>query len=69
MAKKHPRNEWEAAASGNMKYPFKGRIEQAGHEIKKNPPSAVQHTEAKFGKARARKQAVAIMLSKARKPK
>lgn len=48
-------------------YPKASAIEKAGHEIKENPPAVVKHTERKFGKKRARKQKIAIMLSKARK--
>lgn len=50
-------------------YPSKSSIEKAGHEIKENPPAVVKHTEKKFGKAKARRQKIAIMLSKARKGK
>ena len=42
-------------------------LEQAGYEIKTNPPKILARTRAKFGKARAEKQRVAILLSKARK--
>lgn len=49
------------------KYPSKGAIEAAGHEIKTNPPKILAHTAKKFGKADAKKQRVAIMLNKARK--
>ena len=42
-------------------------IQEMGHEVKHNPPAIVKHTARKFGKARAAKQRVAIMLSKARK--
>ena len=48
-------------------YPSKGAIEAAGHEIKVNPPKILAHTAKKFGKADAKRQRVAIMLSKARK--
>ncbi len=48
-------------------YPAKGAIEAAGHEMKMNPPSQIKKTAKKFGKKKARKQAVAIMLNKARK--
>lgn len=44
-------------------------IEEAGAEMKSNPPRQLKKTAKKFGKKRARKQAVAIMLSKARKGK
>lgn len=57
----------QGAKSGS--YPSKVSIEKAGHEMKMNPPAAVAHTSKKFGKKRARKQAIAIMLSKARKGK
>lgn len=49
------------------KYPSPTAIEAAGHEIKTNPPKILRHTAKKFGKADARKQRVAIMLSKARR--
>lgn len=49
------------------KYPSKGAIQAAGHEIKQNPPKILAHTARKFGKVDAKKQRVAIMLSKARK--
>lgn len=49
------------------KYPSKSAIESAGHEIKVSPPKILAHTEKKFGKADAKRQRVAIMLSKARK--
>lgn len=47
--------------------PSKAKIEEAGHEIKVNPPAILAKTKKKSGKEQARKQAVAIMLSKARK--
>jgi hypothetical protein len=49
------------------RYPPKAAIEEAGHEMKMNKPAIVKHTEKKFGKKRARRQAVAVMLNKARK--
>jgi len=49
------------------KYPSKGSIEAAGHEIKTNPPKILTHTAKKFGKSDAERQRKAIMLSKARK--
>ena len=42
-------------------------IEAAGHEIKANPPKIIAKTRKKSGAKRAKKQRVAIMLSKARK--
>lgn len=42
-------------------------VESAGHEIKVNPPKILAHTARKFGLADAKRQKVAIMLSKARK--
>lgn len=50
-----------------MRYPAKSRIRRAGHELKVNPPRVLAKTRRKFGKKRAAKQRVAIMLSKARK--
>jgi len=48
-------------------YPKKSAIEAAGHEMKENPPKQLAKTEKKFGKKKAKKQKIAIMLSKARK--
>lgn len=48
-------------------YPSQQKIESAGHEMKMNPPKQLAKTKKKFGKKRAQKQRVAIMLSKARK--
>lgn len=48
-------------------YPSHSKIEAAGHEMKENPPKQLAKTAKKFGKKRARKQKIAIMLSKARK--
>ena len=45
-------------------YPSKEKT--AFKEIKENEPEIIGHTRRKFGKERARKQAVAIGLSKAR---
>lgn len=42
-------------------------VEEAGAEMKKNPTRQIKKTAKKFGKKKARKQAVAIMLAKARK--
>lgn len=42
-------------------------IAAIGRELKDNPPSIVASTRRKFGPARANKQRVAILLSKARK--
>lgn len=47
--------------------PRAAAVERAGHEIKENPPSIVKKTSKKFGRKRARKQAIAIMMEKARK--
>ncbi len=49
------------------RYPPKAAIEEAGHEMKKNPPRQLAKTAKKFGKKKARAQKVAIMLNKARK--
>jgi hypothetical protein len=49
------------------KYPPASKIEAAGHEMKVSPPKILAHTARKFGKADAKRQRVAIMLSKARK--
>jgi hypothetical protein len=48
-------------------YPSKGAIEAAGHEMKQNPPKQLAKTARKFGAADAKKQRVAIMISKARR--
>ena len=48
-------------------YPRSSAIEHAGHEMKVNPPRQLAKTAKKFGKKRAQKQKIAIMLSKARK--
>jgi len=50
----------------NIGVKTQAKIEAAGHEIKENPPKILVHTRKKFGKKRAEKQKVAIMLSKAR---
>lgn len=41
--------------------------EAVGHELKTNPPKILARTRSKYGKARAEKQRVAILLSKSRK--
>ena len=48
-------------------YPEKGKIEAAAREMKHDQPSILKKTSDKKGKKHARKQAIAIMLSKARK--
>lgn len=52
---------------GVREYPSKQKIQAAGHEVKMNPPAQLAKTAKKFGRAKARKQKVAIMLAKARK--
>ena len=42
-------------------------LEAIGHELKVSPPAIAKETRRKFGAARAQKQNVAILLSKARK--
>jgi hypothetical protein len=44
-------------------------MQRAGHELRKRPPRILKHTARKFGKKRANKQRIAIMMSKARKGK
>lgn len=44
-----------------------GTLDAIGKELKSNPPAIVNSTRRKFGAARADKQRVAILLSKARK--
>lgn len=56
-------------SSPNKQYPSKGKIQAAGHEMKMNPPKQLAKTEKKFGKAKAKKQKIAILLSKARRSK
>lgn len=62
---------WCSLGSGDRvmdkSYPSKSAIERAGHEMKVNPPKQLAKTAKKFGKADAKRQRVAIMLSKARK--
>ncbi len=45
----------------------KGIFEKVGKEIKNNPPKILEHTREKFGAADAKKQRIAILLSKAGK--
>lgn len=47
-------------------YPSKPSIQKAGHEMKENPPKQLAKTARKFGKKKAKKQKIAIMLNKAR---
>lgn len=42
-------------------------LESVGHELKENQPRQLVNTARKFGKKRAEKQRVAILLNKARK--
>lgn len=42
-------------------------LQSVGHELKVNPPGIVRRTARKFGRERAEKQRVAILLSKARR--
>jgi hypothetical protein len=42
------------------------RVSAAFHEVKHNPPKVLAKTRKKSGKKRARKQQIAIALSKAR---
>jgi hypothetical protein len=46
--------------------PSKEALEEAGHELKANPPRILAKTRRKKGKKAANKQRVAIMFSKAR---
>ena len=41
------------------------KLQAAGHEMKMNPPRILAKTRRKFGKRRAEKQRVAILMSKA----
>lgn len=45
---------------------MKDKVARAFHEVKANPPSVVAQTRKKKGPAQAKKQQVAIALSKAR---
>ncbi|HZM78491.1 MAG TPA: hypothetical protein VFC19_22420 [Candidatus Limnocylindrales bacterium] len=45
----------------------KTTLQRIGHELKQNPPRVLGKTARKFGRARAEKQRVAILLSKARR--
>lgn len=49
------------------KMPSHEAVKKAGHEVKENPPAILAKTAKKKGKKAARKQKIAIMLSKARK--
>lgn len=59
-------NEFDNSIN-RVAYPSKSKIEASGQEIKDNPPAILAKTARKSGKAKAAKQKVAIMLSKARK--
>lgn len=52
-------------ANGQTK--SQGILESVGHEIKTNPPKILAKTAMKYGPERARKQRIAILLSKSRK--
>ena len=45
---------------------FKTNLQLAGDEMKQNPPSILAKTAEKYGPERAKKQRIAILLSKAR---
>lgn len=49
-----------------MMKPTPGMLSAAFREVKTNPPKQLAKTRAKFGADRAKKQAVAIALNKAR---
>jgi hypothetical protein len=55
-----------AAALGAGKKKTKKLLEEAGHELKKNPPKVLKQTAKKKGMHQAEKQRIAIMISKAR---
>ena len=59
-----PQPRQPMSASG---YPAKGMLSWAFHEVKHNPPKILARTRRKFGAADAKKQAIAIALSKARR--
>jgi hypothetical protein len=42
-------------------------VQSVGHELKENPPRQLAKTAKKYGKKRAEKQRVAILLNKSRK--
>ncbi len=52
--------------NGQLKSKTADALENAGHEIKVNPPKILARTKSKFGAARAERQRRAILLSKAR---
>lgn len=47
--------------------PAPGMLSWAFHEVKHNPPKILAKTRAKFGAADAKRQAIAITLSKAKR--
>ena len=49
------------------KMPSRPALQAAGHEIKENPPAILEKTAKKKGKSAAKKQRIAILLSKARR--
>lgn len=64
-----PKQKYSAAKavlSGSKKSKSAKLIQAAGKEIKNNPPSILAKTAKKSGSAQAKRQKVAIMLSKAR---
>lgn len=50
-----------------MLKPSRRATEAAFHEVSSNTPAIVKHTARKFGRTDAKKQKIAIALSKARK--
>ena len=50
----------------NIGVKTQAKIQEAGHEMKVNPPKILAKTRKKFGKKKAEKQKTAILLEKAR---
>lgn len=61
-----PASQYEQRPMANS-YPPQGMLSAAFHEVKTNPPKILAKTRRKSGAARARKQAIAIAISKAKR--
>jgi len=66
MSLKHMKGE-ETSSHSDGRYGSAGATKKAFKEVHANEPKIVAHTRKKFGDIRAKKQIVAIALSKARK--
>lgn len=62
-----PSHFQRAKAASSRQHKAAMTKEQAFHEVKHNPPKILKHTAQKFGKADAKRQAVAIALNKSRR--